>query len=54
MIEFTPLQSQESYYNSKVGVVKEEHIQLLQEAFDRAKVPRGFPEEFSESYIRLE
>lgn len=39
MIEFTLLQSQESYYNSKVDVVKEEHKKLLQEAFERAKVP---------------
>ncbi|KAG6821735.1 hypothetical protein H0H87_005558, partial [Tephrocybe sp. NHM501043] len=31
------LQSQESYYNSKVEDVKEEHTKRLQEAFERAK-----------------
>ena len=32
------LQSQESKYNAKVDAVKAEHDQLLQEAFERAKV----------------
>ena len=33
-----PLQSQESKYNAKVDFVKAEHEQLLQEAFEKAKV----------------
>ena len=32
------VQSQESVYNSKVDVIKAEHSQLLQDAFERAKV----------------
>ncbi|KAF5384927.1 hypothetical protein D9615_001404 [Tricholomella constricta] len=35
------LESQETYYNSKVDAVKEEHSRLLQEAFDRAKIEAG-------------
>ncbi|KAG5647606.1 hypothetical protein DXG03_008959 [Asterophora parasitica] len=35
------LESQESYYNSKVDAVKEEHTRLLQEAFERAKNEAG-------------
>ncbi|KAG6911539.1 hypothetical protein DXG01_011841 [Tephrocybe rancida] len=35
------LESQESYYNSKVDNVKEEHNKLLQEAFERAKAEAG-------------
>ena len=36
-----PLQSQESKYNAKVDAVKAEHEQLLQEAFEKAKVGQG-------------
>lgn len=32
------VQDQESIYNAKIDVVKKEHEQLLQEAFERAKV----------------
>ena len=32
------VQSQESKYNAKVDAVKAEHQQLLQEAFEKAKV----------------
>ncbi|KAG5652300.1 hypothetical protein H0H81_005522 [Sphagnurus paluster] len=31
------LENQEAYYNSKLNVVKEEHVKLLQEEFERAK-----------------
>jgi len=35
------LESQETYYNSKVNTVKDEHSRLLQEAFERAKTEAG-------------
>lgn len=34
----TSYQSQEAKYNEKVDAVKAQHDQLLQEAFERAKV----------------
>ncbi|KAG6862427.1 hypothetical protein C0995_011867 [Termitomyces sp. Mi166 len=35
------LENQENYYNSKVTAVKEEHNQILQETFERAKAEAG-------------